>query len=180
MNKILLALLAVAAITGSLLIQGCAKSAVANKGKATAIPTANIKAAPVSAVPNSQTALLVSNVALYYSFESSHYPDDFASMLTQDGGCQMASDYSDSIGANDLLASVTAYCATPTPQSGTLNCAQAKVDAQKILTSMQNINKLCDTATDSNPYGFGDGAMAQALLTAGQTLRNDLGLLTSQ
>ncbi|MBI3557993.1 MAG: hypothetical protein HY074_17150 [Deltaproteobacteria bacterium] len=179
MKRYLLALLVIAVITGSLVVQGCAKNTVAGKGKATAVAPANIKAAAPSAIPTNQTALLVSNVALYYSFESSHYPDDYQSMLSQDGGCQMASDYSDAIGTNDLMASVGVYCTSPTPQAGTVNCTQAKADAQKILTNMQSINKLCDTSSDANPYGFGDASMAAALFTAGQNFRTDLGLLSS-
>ena len=177
MRKYLLGLSIIAAISAALVAQGCAKNTVAHRGKSTAIAPVIVKAAVPTANPNNQTALNVALVAKGYIAETSTSPDNYASMLAEDGGCQMAGNFSDAIGANDLLASVTAYCAAPPQHGGTLNCARATTDAQSILTYMQNINLLCDANSDQNPYSFGDASAAANLLNASQAFRTDLGLL---
>jgi hypothetical protein len=156
-------------------VQGCAKQGNTNRSKAAAaVAPAGVKGTPNSG-GTSLTAINVAATAYYYGFEASRNSSNFSDMLSADGGCQMAQDFSDAIAGNDLIASVTIYCAQQSVSPA--GCAQAKVDAQKLISDINTLSADCggtDGTFDSS--SFGDQSVATDLETVAQNYRADLGL----
>lgn len=160
--------------------QGCAKeSKFDSKARSTAsaprISPVTQGPATASAPDSAQTAILVSNVAFYYSHKAVREADNFNAMLGDDGGCQMASDFQNAIGPNNFMQSVASYCAYQR-----VDCTRVNENATRITTYLAKLAQLCQEGGPGNPYQYGDETTARNLLSAGELYRTDLGLTNPQ